>query len=322
MPVSALDILTLSQIDCGIIAAGESVDAPQDNLKRLNNMVSSWRTQYGTVTAVERTIFPLVDNQQTYTIGLGGDFNVPKPNTIAGAGLWLNGLDSAQSVTSITRSGYTATVTQTSHGYAVGDEAFISGATQIEYNGLQTVQTVPSANTFTYALETTPVTPATGTLTSASVQGQPVEIPRPLITDSQYQGIGIKNMPNAQFTNVYYNPTSGPFGQIVLWPKPNTAENQLVLYLQNVFGGFATLTRQYDWPENAGYAEALQYQLDKRLLIAYPTANPRVDILTMAAETFGVIKRANNKINDLQTDAQVLAYRGGHGYNINSDSYN
>lgn len=320
MGTTAADILTLSYLDCGVIAEGETMTAALANqgLTRLNHMLAGWRTQYGTVLSVDRTIFPLVTNKQTYTIGLGGDFNVPRPLTIPGAGLLLQGLASAQAVTSITRSGYTATVTQTAHGFAVGDEAFIDGCGEIDYNGLQTVQTVPTANTYTFTVDGLPTTPATGTITVAAIDGQPVEIPRAVITDSAYQGIQLKNMPNAQFTNVYYNSTSHPFGTISLWPRINTAVNQLVLYLQSAFGGFANLTRQYDWPDNPGYAEAIQYQLDLRLLIAFPTATPRADIHDMAATTFGLIKRANNKINDVNTDATLLTRQPRGWYNINT----
>ena len=124
-------LLTTCFQDIGAYAAGETLTASdaQDGLRRLNNLISGWRTQYGTVTAIERWVFPLTANQQTYTIGNGGDFNVPRPVMVTGAGLLLNGLASAQSVTSITRSGYAATVTLTSHGFAVGDETVIAGAT-------------------------------------------------------------------------------------------------------------------------------------------------------------------------------------------------
>lgn len=317
MGLSANDIATASFADLGIYSPDPA--SLTDALRRLNNMVSGWRTQYQTVLAVTRTIFPLVENQQTYTIGLGGDFNVPRPNKITGAGLWLNGLDSPQAVTSITRSGYTATVTQIAHGYAVGDEAFIDGCDPIAYNGLQTVQSVPTADTYTFTVNGTPTTPATGTITAASVQGQPVEIPRAVIADSDYQNIGLKNMPNGQFTAVYYNPTSTPFGTIFLWPKPNTSANQLVLYLEDEFGGFADLTTTYDWPDNPGYAEALQYQLDLRLCVPYGRAL-LPELRDLAAKTFGCIKRANNKLNDVNSDASLLTWNGRAGYNINTDT--
>ncbi len=321
MGTTALQLLTASFSDCGIIAANESLEAAtaQDGLRRLNRMVSGWQTQFGTVLAVERTIFPLTANQQTYTIGPGGDFNVPRPvNTIPGAGLLLQGLAAAQVVTTITRSGFIATVTQAAHGLAIGDEVVILGAEQAAYNGTQTVETVPTSGSYTYTVDSTPVTPATGTITASAISGQPVEIPRPVITDDMYQGISIKNLPNAQFTNVYYNPSAGPFGTIVLWPKPNTAINQLVLYLQNVFTGFADLTTEYDYPDLPGYAEALQYNLDLRLFTPYGVKDPAImgPLAELATTSLMLIKRANNKLVDLQTDARLLAHDARAGYNI------
>lgn len=320
MATTAQAILNASFFDLGIIGEGESLTpaVAQDGLRRLNNMVSGWQTYPGTLPAVQRYIFPLTANKQTYTIGLGGDLNVPRPTAnIPGAGLLMQGLDSARPITSITRSGYAATVTQTAHPFAVGDEGLIVGATQTEYNGLQTVASVPDASTWTFTVNGLPVSPATGTITAAAIQGQPTEIPRAVITINAYQMTEIKNLPNSLFTNVYYVP-SFPFGQIVLWPRIDTAINQLVLYLQTVFAGFADLTTQYDFPSLPGYAEALQYQLNLRL--ATPYGRVLSDWLQrMARETFGVIKRANTQLSDLPTDATVLAYDVRAGYNINSD---
>jgi hypothetical protein len=282
-------------------------------------MVSSWRTQFGTVPCITRYIFALTDNQQSYTLGPGGDFDVPRPMWIDGAGLLLQGLDAAVVVT-ITRSAYIATVTQTAHGYAVGDETVIAGATQLDYNGVQTITSVPTVDTFTYVLDGTPATPATGTITAAPVSEQPVEIPRMVITDDSYQSIQIKSLPNSQFTTVYYNPTF-PLGTIFLWPKPNTAVNQLVLYLPLEFDGFADYTTNYDYPDRPGYTEAMEYNLAIRIaapfgrkLADYP------DVVALARESLGNIKRANNRLLDVPTDARVLTSSMRGGYNINSDS--
>lgn len=70
-----------------------------------------------------------------------------------------------QSVTSITRSGATVTVTKTAHGYVTGQTVRISGADQLDYNGLPFEITVVDADHFTFAVTGTPATPATGTLT-------------------------------------------------------------------------------------------------------------------------------------------------------------
>ena len=74
--------------------------------------------------------------------------------------------DSAVSVSSITRSGTTATATTgAAHGLASGDWVTIAGADQGAYNGSFRI-TVSSATVFTYTVAGAPATPATGTITS------------------------------------------------------------------------------------------------------------------------------------------------------------
>ena len=65
-------------------------------------------------------------------------------------------------VTSITRSGTTATVTSTTtHGLVTGDTVIMSGATETDYN-IEATVTVTSTTTFTYEVANSPTTPATG----------------------------------------------------------------------------------------------------------------------------------------------------------------
>lgn len=71
----------------------------------------------------------------------------------------------AQAVTSITRSGSTATVTTSAaHGYKSTDWARTFGAAQAEYNIAAQI-TVTGTTTYTYTVSGTPATPATGTIT-------------------------------------------------------------------------------------------------------------------------------------------------------------
>lgn len=71
---------------------------------------------------------------------------------------------SVGSVVSITRVGSTATVTfDQAHGMIINDVFAVDGCTQTEYNGLQTVASVPSSTTITYSVSGSPATPATGT---------------------------------------------------------------------------------------------------------------------------------------------------------------
>lgn len=73
------------------------------------------------------------------------------------------------SVTSITRSGSTATVTMAApHGLSSGQDVVIRGAAEDEYNGGGYAITVTSTTVFTYTVTGTPATPATGTITATS----------------------------------------------------------------------------------------------------------------------------------------------------------
>lgn len=59
-----------------------------------------------------------------------------------------------------------ATVTKSSHGYAVGDKVLISGCSDTNLNKLATILTVPNANSFTYA--------AAGASDDVSADGTPM----------------------------------------------------------------------------------------------------------------------------------------------------
>ncbi len=83
------------------------------------------------------------------------------------------------SVTSITRSGTTATVTLASTPvtpYVTGDTVEIIGAVETDYNG-EFVITVLTTTTFTYTVAGSPSTPATGTITAENhpVLGDPAD---------------------------------------------------------------------------------------------------------------------------------------------------
>jgi len=69
-------------------------------------------------------------------------------------------------ITSLTLSGSTVTAVAAAHGRSVGQYVFINDAVETEYNGLVEILTVADANTFTYAITTTPTSPATGIITA------------------------------------------------------------------------------------------------------------------------------------------------------------
>jgi SPP1 family predicted phage head-tail adaptor len=72
----------------------------------------------------------------------------------------------AVAVSGITRSGSTATVTTAeAHGFVTGDYVTHAGAAQAEYNGEFQV-TVTNTTVYTVTVAGTPVSPATGTITT------------------------------------------------------------------------------------------------------------------------------------------------------------
>jgi len=72
----------------------------------------------------------------------------------------------ALTVSSITRASTTATVTTSSvHNLSTGDSVEIIGAAETDYNGFYVV-TVTSTTAFTYTVDNSPGTPATGTITA------------------------------------------------------------------------------------------------------------------------------------------------------------
>ena len=86
MVVTAQDIIKASMRKLGIIAKSEvpTNDEMQDALQALNGMIGEWGIEKLMSTATTRESFPLVANQQRYTIGLANtsDFVTSKPSDI------------------------------------------------------------------------------------------------------------------------------------------------------------------------------------------------------------------------------------------------
>lgn len=78
--------------------------------------------------------------------------------------------ETVQSVTGITRTGSTATVDLTAHGYSTNQTIRTAGAVEAEYNG-DFIITVVDPDTYTYTVTGAPATPATGTITAQRIIG-------------------------------------------------------------------------------------------------------------------------------------------------------
>jgi VCBS repeat-containing protein len=105
-------------------------------------------------------------------------------------------------VTSLTRSGTTATATTAiQHGFTTGHPVRISGATQAEYNGTFTV-TATGGTTFTFEVTGTPASPATGSIVaSADDTTRTVAAPGVLGNDTDVDGQPLSSVINTTTTN-------------------------------------------------------------------------------------------------------------------------
>lgn len=68
----------------GVLAEGESANAAQaqDALASLNSVIDSWSTESLSVMGTTQRIVTLAVAQQVYTMGPGGDINIPRPTKI------------------------------------------------------------------------------------------------------------------------------------------------------------------------------------------------------------------------------------------------
>jgi hypothetical protein len=83
---TALDLISSALRLINVVAAGEQtpIAMANDALQVLNDMIDSWNTDRLAIYTISTNDFPYVLNQQTYTLGTGGDFNIPRPARIEG----------------------------------------------------------------------------------------------------------------------------------------------------------------------------------------------------------------------------------------------
>lgn len=75
------DLIRRSMYLIGALAAGENMTSSMANdaLSTLNEMIDSWSTETLAVYGTDNDEFPMVPGKAVYTLGAGGDFNVPRP---------------------------------------------------------------------------------------------------------------------------------------------------------------------------------------------------------------------------------------------------
>jgi hypothetical protein len=153
---------------------------------------------------------------------------------------------------------------------------------------------------------------------STAAAAQKIELPiAQAMTTKEWQEVTLKGLESTYPLGIYYdhNWTAG-LATISVWPIPNVANVQLVLYTPTALTAFADLATAYTFPP--GYEEAMRYQLALRLAPEYgAVVSP--DVRMLASDTFANIKRANLTEDTLGIDAALLA-KGGR-YDWRTDRY-
>src|SRR5947208_3192286 len=73
----------------GVLASEETPTAAEaaDALVVLNQMIESWTVERMMIFTLGISEFPLIPGQQTYTLGVGGNFNLARPARIERMGI-------------------------------------------------------------------------------------------------------------------------------------------------------------------------------------------------------------------------------------------
>ena len=150
---------------------GLTSDAPDGDLVEKGGAAQRLRSTYAT-NVTTRKLYTCTGTCGTGVAGANYLFaNYPFDSTNASLAALAPadfGLSSIIDVTSVIRSGNTATVTTTTDSnFSVGQSITLSGATQSAYNGVFTVlaSPVPTARVFAVTVTESPAFPATGTIT-------------------------------------------------------------------------------------------------------------------------------------------------------------
>lgn len=87
MAYTTLNLITDVLLDMGVLADQETPTASQSvgALVKLNDLIESWNLDPQKLYGATQYITPFVANQATYTIGVGGDLNVTRPDDITSA---------------------------------------------------------------------------------------------------------------------------------------------------------------------------------------------------------------------------------------------
>lgn len=147
------------------------------------------------------------------------------------------------------------------------------------------------------------------------------EVPIEIFTVQRWEQIRQKALSASPAQGIYFDKAfAAGLGTISVYPKPDVATTQLVLYCPTALTSVALATT-YTWPP--GYEEALMYNLALRCAALFPVAPSRLPAVKLLAdEAKARIKAVNYQPRELTCEPAVLQGSGRRHWNINSDQVN
>lgn len=131
-----------------------------------------------------------------------------------------------------------------------------------------------------------------------------LDVPMELLTDGQYSAIPVKNQPATYPVKAYDN-GNYPLRTISVWPVPTTVQ-PVTLWLWQPLTTYDSLDNELSFPR--GYARALRFNLAMELSSEFgKTLTP--DIVKIANDSYGYIKRLNNRTPVLISDVALTGGR-------------
>jgi hypothetical protein len=140
---------------------------------------------------------------------------------------------------------------------------------------------------------------------------QNFDLPIAIIDNDQWNAILVKLTPSTIPLYLYPEYTY-PYVTFQLWPYPSSA-NTLVLYSFQPLTQLASLTTTLSFP--SGYAEMMLYNLACRMAPSYGRPLAAIpEVVQMAAQLKGKIKRSNSTTHLLACDEALLPVRAGFNW--------
>ncbi|HEX3574569.1 MAG TPA: hypothetical protein VHU42_08225 [Rhodopila sp.] len=340
MIATAGDLVTFALRTAGVNGVGQTplAEDAQTGLQLLANVAAEWQRRRWLVWSLTETAL-VSTGAQTYTVGTGGDFPIPRPDRI----------DSAFARQS--QGGFPATPTPMPNspaGLAAGtfwnNGGLVcvtdGGTLPLAPNGLAAgaywnnggfVTIVPGA----FLLPTQPLGLLNGAFWNdggvlAVVSGSRVPTPPPVVPSGaldfplavvdareDFNQICLKSL--TTFPTAAFYESSWPLGVLHVWPVPPAGIYELHIATKAPLPSFANLTDPIGLPPE--YMSGLLYTLANELAMNYGL-QPSPAVVGRMRAAMNVIRMANAQIANLAMPAGVASRRGSSSAALSSPGFN